>query len=111
MKPALWKYAAANILACLLLVSCAHQPTFNESVAAGYATIKTVAESVASARDAGYINQAKADDYKEKLQFAFNTLNAAERTFNASRDDAYQLLSVALSVTSTITQEMNNESD
>jgi hypothetical protein len=82
----------AFLLACMCLLiagctgGCAVTPeTPEEGVAAAYSTIESVAETIATARDAGYLEQAEVERLADRLQQAKDLTDTARRAIADGR--------------------------
>lgn len=95
---------ALPLLLAFLLAACAVTPqTPEEGVAAAYTAIESLAESVVTARDNGYLSDERAQEAKGRLQRAHDLVTGAREALDAGREDeAGSLLSRARSVLSVV---------
>lgn len=94
----------AVLLLAALMLGCAVTPQSpSEGVAAAYTTIETLAESVETAREAGYISDDDAMDARDRLLTAHKLAVGAQRAIAEGKaDEAGDMLSRARSVLSVV---------
>jgi len=102
----------ASVLLTLLLVGCVSTapmlPTSpRQGIAYGYATVKTVADAVATARQSNSITKAEASKILDQDQKAEDALNMAAQMVGAGNSvKAGDYLSTALTILTAVQQQL-----